>query len=143
MADIDLIKLTNKCLAPSLPADEEKISKWRVGDILRAKVNKPRNGKFHRKFFALLNVAFENQDKYEIFEDFRIEVALKCGNYREHVTTKGNLIYIPKSIAYSRMDEIKFNLLYYKAIDVILKDFCQGSTAEEINNRVMEVLNFM
>jgi len=143
MADIDLVKLTNKCLAPSLPTDEEKIAKWKVGDILRAKVNKPRNGKFHRKFFALLNVAFENQDEYSIFEDFRIEVELKCGNYREHVTTKGILIYIPKSIAYAKMDDIEFALLYDKALDIILEHFCWGSTEEAINHRVMEVLNFM
>jgi len=142
MAEIDLIKIQNNYLAPSLPTDEEKLSKWKVGEILRAKVIKPRNAKFHRKFFALLNIAFENQDKYTNFEDFRIEVELKSGNYREHVTTKGKIIYIPKSISFASMDEIEFSQLYDKAIDVIINNFCQGSTYEEMDNKVLEIINF-
>jgi hypothetical protein len=142
MSEINLVKIPNNYLAGSLPEDEEKLRKWAVGEILRANVNKPRNARFHRKFFALLNVAFDNQDKYSNLNDFRIEVELKCGNYQEHVTTKGQIIYLPKSISFAQMDELEFSNLYDKAIDVILKHFCIGSTAEEINQRVLEILNF-
>jgi len=142
MAEIDLVKIHNNYLAPSLPEDVEKLSKWSFGEILRAKVNKPRNARFHRKFFALLNVCFENQDKYDVFEDLRMEIQLKCGFYKEHVTTKGQIIYTPKSIAFANMDEIEFSTLYDKAIDIIIKHFCKGSTPEELNQRVMEILEF-
>ena len=142
MSEIDLVKIQNNYLAPSLPTDVEKLSKWKLGEVLRAKINKPRNIKFHRKYFALLNVAFDNQDKYTNFEDLRVEVQLKCGWYQEHVTTKGQIVYVPKSIAFSKMDEIEFSELYDKAIDVILKNFCIGSTKEEINQKVLEILNF-
>ena len=142
MAEIDLVKIHNNYLAPSLPIDVEKLSKWKFGEILRAKVSKPRNINFHRKYFALLNVAFDNQDKYDSFEDLRVEVQLKCGWYQEHVTTKGQMIYIPKSIAFANMDEIEFAELYDKAIDIILANFCIGSTKEEIDQKVLEILDF-
>jgi len=142
MANIDLVKVAQDCLKPSLPHDLEILAKWKLNDILRAEITKPRNSKFHRKFFALLNIAFENQDKYDNFSDFRVEISLKCGSYREHITTKGVIIYVPKSIAFSNMDELEFSELYDKALDVIIKHFCQGSTEEELNNRVLEILTF-
>lgn len=138
---IHLVKINNN-LVPSLPIDEEKLSKWKYGEILEVEVKKPRNIKSHRKFFALLNVAFENQDKYTTFHDFRVEVELKCGNYREHVTTKGHLIYVPKSISFASMDETEFSMLYDKAIEVIIRDFCQGSTEKEIQQKVSEIMSF-
>jgi hypothetical protein len=136
-----LIKKNNTYF-PSLPEDEEKLKFWHDGEILKITAIKPRNGKFHRKFFALLNIAFNNQDKYDNFEDFRCEIILRCGFYKEHVTVKGVLIYIPKSIAFSTMDELEFESLYQKAIDIILKYFCIGSTEDELNKQVERILMF-
>ena len=142
MAIIYLKKLSNGCLVPSLDQDAEKLKPWKIGEILRAEIKKQRNGKFHRKLFALLNLAFENQEKYKTFEDFFVEIKLKTGHYREHVTTKGKMIYIPKSISYSNMDELEFTVFYKKVINVIVENFMIGSTEEEIEKEVSLILSF-
>jgi len=128
-----------KCLVP-LPESEENFKRLsEFPELWEHK--KSRNLLFHRKFFALLKVVFDNQEKYENQEDLLVEIKLKTGHYKEHVTTKGQIIYVPRSIAFENMDQISFELFYDKAIDVVLKHFISG-TREEIDRKVLEVLNF-
>ena len=106
---IDLIKINNN-LVPSLPDDEEKIAKWPRGTICQVDYKRPRNAAFNRKFHALIHVVFVNQEKYRNKEDLLIEIKLKCGHYQEHITTKGKVIYIPKSISFASMDDVEFSM---------------------------------
>ncbi len=128
-------------LVPSLPVDEEILSKWKFGSVLECEVKKPRNSQFHRKFFALINVVYMNQEKYDIMDDLLVEIKLKTGHYQEHITTKGEVIYLPKSISFSRMDNDEFSLFYSKAVDVILKHF-MPITEKELESLVENVMSF-
>lgn len=141
MTTIHLIK-SPSALHPSLDADAEIMAKWKTGDIIEATVKRPRNGKFHRKYFALLGVGFNNQDKYETFEDFRMEVQLRAGHYHEHVTLKGTLVPVVDSVSFAKCDEDEFSKLYNGALSVILRWFMQGSTEGEINSAVDQILSF-
>jgi len=123
MPEIYIRKNRFGSLEPDDKAGIEYVSKLNVGDIIKAKTNKPRNYEFHKKFFALIDLVFENQDKYETLEDLLVEIKLKVGHYKEHLTTKGQIIYLPKSISFAKMDEAEFSIFYEKVIDVILKYF--------------------
>ena len=94
-------------------------------------LRKHRNPKFHRKAFSLFQLCYENQDTYDLFEDLLVEIKLKTGWYTEHITTKGALIYVPKSIAFEAMDEADFTVFYNKALDVCAR--IMGGTADAIN----------
>jgi len=59
------------------PEDEDKLRKIKANDVVKCELTKPRNVLFHRKFFALLQLTFENQVKYSNLEDLLIEVKLK------------------------------------------------------------------
>jgi hypothetical protein len=135
------LKKKQGALVPSLPMDEEKLARWKYGDILTCEVKKKRNGKFHRKFFALMNFVYDNQERYNDFDDFMFEIKLKCGLFSKHITTKGKMIYIPKSISFKNMDEMEFEAFYSKAIDAVLKDFIPTHKAE-LDTAVMEVLSY-
>lgn len=142
MPEIDLIRKPGPILVGSLAEDVEKLERWKVNTILRAKVTHPRNARFHRKFFALLNIAFENQDRYDNIEAFRAEVTMRCGYYHQHKNIKGEYQYWPDSIAFSNMDEITFAQLYEKAIDIIIQYFIRGADRQELKNAVEEILQF-
>ncbi len=58
MAQASFVK-TESGLRPLNPADKEIYDKWKLGGILTADFKQTRNPKFHRKFFALLNLAFD------------------------------------------------------------------------------------
>jgi len=142
MARIYFRNTIDNHFVPDMDSDWEAVKKFRVGEVIAADIKRERNLQFHRKFFALLQLAFQNQDKYKIFEDFLVEIKLKTGHYKEHVTTKGRIIYIPKSLSFSKCDEIEFERRYNNAIDVILENFILGSSREEINSMVQQILDF-
>ena len=58
MAQVNFTK-TSSGLVPLNPADKEIYDKWKLGGVLSADFKETRNPKFHRKFFALLNLAFD------------------------------------------------------------------------------------
>ena len=86
-------------------------------------VTKARNPGHHRKMFKLLQLAYENQDIYDNFEDFFVEVKLKAGHYAEHITTKGKLVYVPKSIEFASMDQTEFAQFYNKVLTIVMEHF--------------------
>ncbi len=108
-------------LKPAYDSDYELFKKITNGSIIKCVVTKPRNILFHRKFFALLNLVFLNQEKYENLEDLLIEIKLKTGHYKEHITTKGIMIYVPKSISFAKMDEYSFDKFYSKVLNILGK----------------------
>lgn len=58
MAKVNLIR-AGKVFAPATPIDEEALARVRSGEIIHCEYTKPRNQAFHRRFFALLNLAYE------------------------------------------------------------------------------------
>lgn len=62
MTDLSFIRGANG-LVPDGGEATEWFAKAKPGARVVAKVSVPRNGRFHRKFFAMLKVAYENWDK--------------------------------------------------------------------------------
>jgi len=101
-----------------------------------------RNSRFHRKFFALMKIVLDMQERYDNVNDLRVEVLLRGGFYHEHITLTGKMVYQADSMSFSSMSKKKFEELYSKSIDVCLKYFCQGLTPEILEQQVDRVLNF-
>lgn len=136
------LKKKNGVLVPSLPIDEETFQQWKEGEILECNIRKPRNIKFHRLIFAFFNCIFELQEKYDTLEDLIVEFKLRAGYYQEHISVKGVVIYIPKSISFEKCDEIQINKLYDKFIDIAIKYFVPLMTRKDIDNAVLTILSF-
>jgi len=58
MADLALIRTANG-LVPATEADRELVQKWKAGQVVHGKFARMRNAKFHGKFFAMLDLAYE------------------------------------------------------------------------------------
>ncbi|MGO2346142.1 MAG: DUF1367 family protein, partial [Providencia sp.] len=60
MAQHGFIKMSNDTLVPANPAARDFLhSKIKCGDVLYGDFKKARNPRFHRKYFALLNLGYE------------------------------------------------------------------------------------
>lgn len=100
-----------KTLTGFAPADEESRAlgkKFKLNEVYRADVIKPRNYGHHRLAFALLNLTFQNQDKYTNFETFRKAVAIAAGHVEELITLDGEVLLQPRSISFDTLDEVEF-----------------------------------
>ncbi len=137
MSEMYLIKSSTGGYYPADTESRNSSDRLKIGETYKMKYSKPRNYAFHKKYFALLNLAHDNQEEYDSFESFRDAVTMQAGWYDNHKSFCGNYIYKPKSISFTQMDEVEFGKLYDKTINVILKYVMVGSTQEEIE-RVLQ-----
>jgi hypothetical protein len=119
-------------LLPADSATREWFSKLKVGKTVVANVSAPRNPLFHRKFFALLQYAFEHwsetnqgieykgQMVQPDFERFRKDITILAGRYRPVVNIKGEVRVEADSISFARMNAEDFEKLYSQVIQVLL-----------------------
>lgn len=131
-------KYDNK-LSPIYLSDFDNLrqSKLTHDQDYEVEIKKKRNYLFHKKYFALINLCFENQDIFEDIDDLRYYLTMKSGYVKQINTGKG-IMPIPKSISFSKMDEIEFEDLYQKTINTV----CIFLKIEE-SDLLNEILNFM
>ncbi len=58
MAEVNFVKTSNG-LVPASHADKEIFNKWKMGGVICGKFSQSRNYKYHKRFFGLLNLAFD------------------------------------------------------------------------------------
>src|SRR5579859_4617623 len=132
-----------KTLSGFVPADEPSLEisrKFKLNEIYRADVVKPRSYKHHKLIFALLNLTYANQDMYDDFEMFRKAVAVAAGHVEELVTVDGEVIRLPRSINYDTLDEVEFTKVSGAMMTVCCK-VLKGIGADELEAEVSRYAN--
>ena len=121
--EIYLTKTMGGVLKPSFDSDYQKLKKLKLNKEYKCVITMPRNIKLHRKYFALLNLVFNNQESYSNIEDLRHDLTVAIGYYTLRENMQGDVIKKPNSIKFSSMDELEFGELYSKTIDAIVTHF--------------------
>jgi hypothetical protein len=152
-------KLPNASFIPASEDDAELLSKVKVGETVKLTLVRPRNIKFHRKFFALMHLAFDYwetpkhgegsawAEKIPIernFDRFRYDITILAGYYDATYRLNGDVRLEAKSISFGSMSEDDFEKLYSKVIDVIIARVCTQYTEYELRKQVEDlVLDFV
>jgi len=118
-----IVKQFNNTFKVAYDTDYDKMKRIKVGDLLQCEIKKPRNYQFHKKFFALLNMIYQNQERYNNIDHLRNDLTIEAGFYTLRQNLKGEQIYEADSISFSKMNEEKFEDYYSKCLDVIVKYF--------------------
>lgn len=140
MTDIYCRRTDENHIVPINHDDFDKLQRFKVGEVFKCKFSKPRNIQFHRKFFALLNLVFENQDYYKTEEHLLTDVKIACG-YVEWLSRPGSdIVAIPRSIAFHKMDEHEFGKFFDLAIEYMIDKFIPGTDRDELLNEVEKIL---
>lgn len=162
MADIALVKLPDGTLRGMSERDQIAYKKFKSrlknlepGEVVEIEAKLPRNSRFHRKFFALLNLGFEHWESNrkhktykgkpvtKSFESFREEVLILAGFFEQTFTLKGELKLEAKSIKFARMEEDEFEDLYSKTIDVLLENVFMGYAGRrEVDDVIEKIMRF-
>lgn len=129
------------------------------GRVLTINASFPRNSRFHRKFFAMLNAAFEMWDPppsaatsvayggevhpvEKDFDQFRADVTIMAGFYDATYRVDGSVRLQPKSISFANMDDVEFEKLYNRVLNVILAKVLTDVTAGDIEQAANRILEF-
>jgi hypothetical protein len=104
-----------KTLTGFEPADEASHEAWRkykLGEVYRGDVVKPRSYKHHKLCMALLTLTFQNQERYANFDMFRKAVAIAAGHVNEVITLDGEVTMEAGSLSYDALDEVAFTKVF-------------------------------
>ncbi len=140
----NLVK-TNIGVIPATDEDKEKFDKLGIGEVFKCQSLNQRNLLFHRKFFALIHLAFDNmpiefESHFPTEDLLRAELIKRAGWYQHYKDLKGNDQYIPKSISFDKMGQEEFEQLYNRVIDVIIKWLIPNLDKDLLEN---EIMNFI
>lgn len=150
-----LRKLPGGTLVPDSDEAAEYLQGVKNGDVLAAEVTKPRNYGYHKKYFSLLNLAFDAWEPearehrgmpvQKSFERFRKDVAIACGFYELTVNIKGETRAEAKSISFANMSADEFDRLYTSTITLFIEKYqiLRGyRSAEEVDAVIEAMLSY-
>ena len=125
------------CLRPFGDEAEAMLQKWKIGSVVSVEVKQPRNPDHHKKFFALLNLIYSNQEHYkstdEILDAFKFAVG-----HTKKIKTRRGVIEVPLSISFSAMSQDEFAAFYDKAVDFVCTEVIPGLQREDLAKELME-----
>ncbi len=150
-------KLPGGVIVPCGDADLKYVDDWKIGEIREGKFKRKRNEKFHRKVFALFEFAFEVWEPKirtviiqgeEIvprknFNQFRKDLTIAAGFFEANFDLRGNMRLEAKSISFAKMDDIEFEELFNKLIDVVIEKVLTNYTRNDVNRVVDELVGFI
>lgn len=142
-------------LAPIDAEATELLAKLKLGKPVWLDLVRARNPAFHRKYFALLKVAFDNWEPPAVadgpwegfvpekdFDSFRRDIAIAAGFYEVQVSITGRAKVMAKSISFDRMGEDAFERLYSNTINVLLRMVLPGRTEKQLREWVDTLMRF-
>ena len=130
-----VVILMAKKLSALYPIDETgEVAMKRVGqgEIVTVDIKRPRNLAFHRRFFAMLNIIYQNQDAYKSLEDLLNVCKLRVGHC-DTLATKYGEVKIPRSISFAAMDDAEFSEFYGRAVDWMLQEVIPGLKRKDLD----------
>lgn len=145
--EIVLIKTLNGFI-PGEPNTEKWSNKIKVGGAVHGKFSEYRNLAFHRKYFALLNIAYDQWVPGEInskygkpeknFNRFRKDLTILAGFYTTTIRLDGSPRIEAQSISFAKMEPEEFEKLYSKSIDVLIKYVYKSKMSKEEMEKLVE-----
>ena len=74
-------------LKPVDQTDIDILYSLKEGEIYSCEIKKPRNIRFHRMFFAMIGLCFDNQDVFNNIDNFREEMLKASGYFNSYTPT--------------------------------------------------------
>lgn len=156
MTEVYLVKSPGGILRPAHDADAEVLARIKTGALLMADIKQPRNIKFHRKFWAMINFFFgvwEPPQDAEIcgikaqksLDRFRKDILILAGFRTLIVNIKGECRYEAESISFASMDETRFSSVYDAVFNVCWDKIipqASGLSREQAEAIINEALSY-
>lgn len=150
------IVLTKAAGGALIPLDQQAIdflAKLKLGAGVTVEIKRHRNPAFHRKYFALLNLAFDAWEPTQAtykgepvgknFEQFRNDITVLAGHYEMAVNLRGETRLTAKSVSFAAMDQDTFDALYSATVNVILAKIMTNYTRDDLDNVIDQLLGFV
>ena len=103
---------------------ENVFKKIKLNEAIMIDITIPRNIDFHRKFFTLIRLVFENQEHYKNKDELRADLTIESGYFTTYINKfTGEEIKKAKSISFANMDDLEFSNLYNDFLNTVVRVF--------------------
>ena len=131
-------------LIPVSDIDYEEKKHLKIGCIYSAEIKLTRNYMFLKKYFALINCAWEylneNQQKFykNKIDNFRKSMEISAGVCDTiYIHKLQSWVDVPKSISFSKMDNLQFQEVYNNVRNVIFEVISENVSIEEFERNLI------
>lgn len=151
--EVLLTKTPQGYMIPLSESEADKCKRFKVGSTVRAEVSAMRNWKFHKKFFAMLDIGFDAFDPPESEhrgmpvqknrERFRKDCIIAAGFYDAVANLNGEVRAEAHSISFASMDDEEFERVYSAVANVLLQKVLRNYTRADLDEVVERMLGFI
>lgn len=132
-------------LRPVDDAGLELLHGLATDEMVRVKVTRPRNVRFHRLFWALMTMVHENlpdqkRERYPTTEILVSWFKIATGHCDTFEIEGRGTVYIPKSISFAKMDNSEFSAFFDRCCDLIAKHFIPTTSTEQWRKEVSTMI---
>lgn len=122
------------------PADGAEMPRLKLGSVVKVKITRPRNVMHHRKFYALMNLIFKNQEHYETLDDLVNIIKIATGHCHVYRKKNGDALPVPRSIAFHNMDQTQFDDFYAKVIRLVRENIIPGLDDAALRSEIEDLV---
>lgn len=155
MTELVLTRTPSGALVPADAPSAEFVQKLKVGSGLKGEFKRQRNPRFHRKVFALFQLAYDiwdapvleyrGQPVAKNFDRFRRDLTILAGHYEAATNLRGEVRLEAKSLSFGSMDDDEFATVYASILNVVWDRVLKAhgyKTAAEVDHIVENLLRF-
>lgn len=136
-------RVTPYGLVPMYDSDLAMKKRLKVGTTVRCRVTQPRNYEFHKKFFALVRLTYDNLplrlvEKWNVrsVDDMLRRFKRDLGYYSSSVNEFGEREIEYRSISFAAMDEHEFERFYNDCVNLVLYTYIRGTGREDLEEEI-------
>lgn len=127
-------------LAPYTPFDSEQLERFSAGKVLRVRVSQARSAKQLRLYRAMLNLVVANLDQ-EVTDDALHEwMKLKLGYTMPIRQRNGDIVHVPASVAFDKMDQPTFQRFFDEAKRMVQVHLIPGLNSAHLEREIYAML---
>lgn len=104
----------------------------KYGDIVEVEAKTVRDRSTHARYFSMLNLAFNSQERITDRSQFRSHVQVKAGYYTPLIVDGEEIARWPKSINFATLKEVPFRELCAKVRGVLIREFDFGMAMDSV-----------
>ena len=136
-------RVTPYGLVPLYESDHDLKQRLKVGSTVRCRVSQPRNYEFHKKFFALVRLTYDNlplplverwnvRSENDMLRRFKRDL----GYFTATVNDCGEREIEYRSISFAAMDEEEFERFYDDCVNLVLYGYIPGINRQDLLEEV-------
>lgn len=129
-------------LVPLYGSDHEEKQRLKPGKVYCCEIRMQRNWMFHKKFFSLVRLAFDNlphrlQEETGIRSEEDMLDSIKSDlGLGSVVRIGGRDVFRPGSISFASMDETEFGSFYRRTVSLLLGKYLKGTDRDDLLEEV-------